>query len=94
MNKINIMIILVQGVGVSNNLTRRLQEHISEKISGLTQKYNCKDLVYYEQFDYINNAIRREKEIKSWRREKKNQLIDSYNPDWKSLNNRFIRMPQ
>lgn len=52
-------------VGVTNNLTRRLKEHISGTIPGFTKKYNCKELVYYEQFDYINNAINREKESPS-----------------------------
>ena len=59
-------------VGVTNDISRRLHEHISGAIPGFTKKYNCKDLIYYEQFDYINNAISREKEIKGWRREKKN----------------------
>ena len=52
-------------IGVTNDLTRRLREHISGAIPGFSHKYKCKDLVYYEQFDYINNAIQREKEIKS-----------------------------
>ena len=78
-------------VGVTNDISRRLNEHILGTIPGFTQKYNCKDLIYYEQFDYINNAIGREKEIKGWRRDKKNQLINNYNPEWKSLNNRFVR---
>ena len=79
-------------VGVTNNLSRRLQEHISGTIPGFTKKYNCKELVYYEQFEYINNAIQREKELKGWRREKKDKLVNSFNPEWKSLNHRFIRI--
>ncbi len=51
-------------VGVTNNLSRRLSEHLNGKHSGFTKKYNCNILVYYEEFDYINNAILREKEIK------------------------------
>jgi putative endonuclease len=78
-------------VGVTNDISRRLHEHVSGAIPGFTKKYNCKELIYYEQFDYINNAISREKEIKGWRRDKKNQLIVSFNPEWKSFNNRFIR---
>ena len=81
-------------VGVTNDISRRLGEHFSGSIPGFTQKYNCKYLVYYEEFDYINNAIRREKEIKSWRREKKNLLIQKFNPDWNFLNERFIRTSQ
>ena len=53
-------------VGVTNNLSRRLQEHSSGTISGFTKKYNCNILVYYEEQEYINNAIRREKELKGW----------------------------
>jgi putative endonuclease len=79
-------------VGVTNNLPRRLREHTTGTIPGFTQKYNCNVLVYYEEHEYINNAIRREKEIKAWRREKKNQLIEKFNPEWKSLNDRFIRI--
>ena len=76
--------------GVTNNLSRRLSEHLEGKQSGFTKKYNCNILVYYEEFDYINNAILREKEIKSWRREKKNILIENFNPNWESLNHRFV----
>lgn len=79
-------------VGVTNDLVRRLQEHVSSTIPGFTQKYNCKYLVYYEQFEYINNAINREKEIKGWRREKKEMLINRFNPKWNFLNSRFIRV--
>lgn len=81
-------------VGVTNNLTRRLSEHISGSIVGFTQKYNCKDIVYYEQFGYIDNAIHREKEIKGWRREKKDHLIIGFNPHLISLNSRFILNPK
>ena len=78
-------------VGVTNKLSRRIQEHISGSITGFTQKYNCNILVYYEEYEYVNNAIRREKEMKAWGREKKNQLIERFNPKWNSLNSRFIR---
>ena len=47
--------------------------------------------MYYEHFQYIDQAISREKEIKKWRREKKNALIVAFNPDWKSLNDSFVR---
>ena len=79
-------------IGVTNDLSRRLLEHMNENIAGFTQKYNCKDLVYYEQHTFINNAISREKEIKEWRREKKEILINTFNPEWKSLNERFVRI--
>ncbi|EMS32881.1 Excinuclease ABC subunit C [Mariniradius saccharolyticus AK6] len=75
-------------VGVTNSLSRRIAEH-HEQINpdGFTAKYQCKYLVYYEIHQYIRNALAREKEIKSWRREKKNQLIEEFNPGWNFLNN-------
>ena len=72
-------------IGVTNNLSRRLFEHKNKLHDGFSKKYNLNKLVYYELFFDINDAIRREKEIKKWRREKKNILIESLNPDWKDL---------
>lgn len=72
-------------VGVTNNIERRVIEHKEKSVPGFTARYNVTRLVYYESFDYINDAIAREKEIKHWRREKKIQLIESVNPDWKDL---------
>jgi putative endonuclease len=54
-----------------------------------TGKYHCYNLVYYEEFTYILNAIAREKEIKGWRRQKKVDLIQSTNPTWAFLNKEF-----
>jgi putative endonuclease len=72
-------------VGMTNDLLRRTAEHKSGLISGFTKNYNVKKLVYYEDTKYVNNAIAREKEIKKWRREKKNQLVMTMNPDWVDL---------
>ena len=72
-------------IGVTNNLERRIYEHKNKLVDGFTKKYNISKLVYYEQTSEINSAIAREKEIKKWRREKKNQLIESLNPEWKDL---------
>lgn len=58
-------------VGVTNNLERRIYEHKNKMIDGFTKKYNLTKLVYYEMTSDVNAAIRREKEIKKWRREKK-----------------------
>lgn len=71
--------------GVTNNLNRRLYEHKNKLIPGFTSRYNIDRLVYYETTFDINSAIIREKEIKAWRREKKNKLIQSLNPGWKDL---------
>lgn len=73
-------------VGVTNNLARRVWEHEKGTNKGFTQKYNCKYLVFFEQYDDVIQAIHREKEIKKWSRKKKDLLISKFNPDWKFLN--------
>ncbi len=72
-------------VGVTNNLIRRLYEHKNKLIDGFTKKYNIGKLVYFEETSDVSAAIYREKEIKKWRREKKNSLVVSINPDWQDL---------
>lgn len=67
-------------------MQRRTYEHENELVPGFTQKYNCHFLIYYEHFQEINDAIEREKKIKKWRREKKEALIDDFNPEWRFLN--------
>ena len=73
-------------IGVTNDLQRRIFEYENGVIPGSTKKYNCNYLVYYEHFLDIEDAIAREKEIKKWRREKKEYLINSFNPNWWFLN--------
>jgi len=75
-------------VGVTNDITRRLAEHFQNKGNKRTfaGKYYCFNLLYYEHFTHIDKAIEREKEIKKWRREKKEALIASSNPEWRFLN--------
>jgi putative endonuclease len=77
-------------VGVTNNLIRRVYEHKNKLISGFTSKYNVNKLVYYESFPSVFDAIKREKEIKGWKREKKVALINSFNPEWKDLYEELI----
>jgi putative endonuclease len=72
-------------VGVTNDLKRRYYEHKNKLIEGFSQKYNLNKLVYYEETRDIYVAISREKEIKKWRREKKNQLVNRINSDWRDL---------
>lgn len=76
-------------IGVTNALQRRVYEHENGLIPGFSKKYNCHYLVYYEHFQEIEKAIDREKEIKKWRREKKEKLINSFNSDWDFLNEKI-----
>ena len=73
-------------IGVTNNLQKRVWEHKNgvDKNS-FTHKYNCHKLVYCEAFEDIKYAIAREKQLKKWKREWKNQLIEKENPDWRDL---------
>ena len=73
-------------IGVTNDLERRVYEHNTGETEGFTKKYNCHYLIYYEHFTHIDHAIDREKELKKWRREKKDRLISSVNPEWRFLN--------
>jgi putative endonuclease len=76
--------------GVTNNLMRRVFEHKHHLIEGFTRKYNITRLIYYEVTDDVRLAIRREKQIKGWVREKKIALIDSMNPEWKDLGEDWV----
>ena len=71
--------------GVTSDLVKRVFEHKSKFIKGLTQKYNVDKLGYYEVFKDIEQAILREKQIKAGSRKKKIELIESMNPKWKDL---------
>ena len=75
----------VMYVGLTNNLERRVYEHKHKLVKGFTQKYNVNKLVYFEEAGDINVALAGEKEIKKWRREKKNDLVDGMNPEWDDL---------
>ena len=73
-------------IGVTNNLPARLKEHQAHaNPDSFTSRYNCTDLVYYEDYDNMELAIKREKQLKGWRREKKDNLIISKNPDLDTL---------
>ncbi len=71
--------------GVTNNLQRRVEQHRSREIEGFSADYKCTRLVWFERFQYINNALAREKQIKRWRREKKVFLIEQTNLKWDDL---------
>jgi putative endonuclease len=72
-------------IGVTNNLQRRVQEH-KEKINPcFTARYNCSKLVYYEVTTNIVDAIQREKQLKNWKRERKDALVNEVNPKREDL---------
>ncbi|KQC08596.1 MAG: hypothetical protein APR62_04355 [Smithella sp. SDB] len=75
----------VMYVGVTNDLNRRIYEHKNKLTEGFSKKNNLNKLVYFEETSDINFAIAREKEIKKWRREKKNILVNRINPNWRDL---------
>jgi len=72
-------------VGVTGFLMARVMQHKTGEVDGFTRRYKVNRLVYYETFQYVNNAIARETEIKKWRREKKVALIESSNPTCEDL---------
>jgi putative endonuclease len=76
--------------GVTNDLRRRVWQHKQKLVEGFTKRYNITRLVYYEETLDVNAAIAREKQIKSWRREKKVALIESENGGWKDLSERWF----
>ena len=80
-------------VGVTNSLERRVTEHAEGSGSEFTSKYNCNKLVYYESFPDIEQAILREKQIKHFKREWKNQLVEVVNPEWLDLKQDIVIDP-
>ena len=75
----------VMYIGITNDLKRRVYEHKSNTIEGFTKKYHVHKLVYYEITTDVNSAIAREKQLKKWKRAKKNALVETLNPKWKEL---------
>jgi putative endonuclease len=71
--------------GVTNDLFRRVTEHKAGEVKGFTQKYKVNLLVWHEEFQYIQDAIKREKQLKKYYRKEKLALIENSNPDWQDL---------
>jgi putative endonuclease len=71
--------------GMSNDLKYRVWQHKQKVVKGFTKRYNLDKLVWYQEYQWVHDAIAREKEIKGWSRKKKIALIESMNPDWKDL---------
>jgi putative endonuclease len=72
-------------IGVTKDLIKRVHEHKNSFIESFTKKYNLKQLVYYEIYDDILEAIKREKQLKNWKRAWKVELIVEENSEWKDL---------
>ncbi len=72
-------------IGVTSDLTNRILEHKTKVYDGFTSKYKVNKLVYYEEYQWIQDAIAREKQLKGGSRQKKIDLIVSTNPGWSDL---------
>lgn len=80
-------------IGITNDIQRRISQHYFDSQNSrksFAGKYACYHLVYYEGFESSKTAIAREKELKKWRREKKNKLISDFNPTWEFLNDQIV----
>lgn len=73
--------------GVTGGIEDRMERHLKGEGSQFTKKYNLKILVYQEDFQYVNDAIAREKQLKNWHRQWKINLIEQENPNWENLYN-------
>lgn len=74
-------------IGVTNDLEARTLQHKLKFNKGFTAKYNVNKLVWFEKYQYIKDAISREKQLKNWERSWKNELIEKENPKWLDLSN-------
>ena len=72
-------------IGMTGNLNKRAFEHNLHRIAGFTDEYDVERLLFWESYDDVHKAIRREKQMKAWRRQKKIVLIESMNPQWLDL---------
>ena len=72
-------------IGVTADLMRRVWQHRNDLGSEFCREHGCKKLVYYEVFNEINEAIKREKAMKAWKRSWKTGLISRSNPNWRDL---------
>ena len=77
-------------IGVTSDLLKRVYQHKTKSYKGFTDKYNCDKLVYFEEFNDINLAISREKQLKSGNRQRKIDLIESDNPEWNDLSDGWL----
>ncbi len=78
-------------IGVTNDLISRVYCHKNNLVDGFTRKYHIHNLVYYEAYNDVMEAINREKRMKKWKREWKIELIEKNNPTWEDLYDHLIR---
>ena len=76
--------------GFTNDLERRIYEHKSKIYKGFATKYNCHKLLYFEEFKEMKDALHRERQVKKYSRQWKENLISEANPDWKDLYDDFV----
>ena len=84
----------VMYIGMTNDLQRRLYEHKNEFIEGFTKRYKVHKLVYFEETTDVHAALEREKQIKRWRRQKKEALIGTMNADWETLSSGWFELEE
>lgn len=77
-------------MGVTSDLVKRVYQHKTKEFKGFTSKYNCDKLIYFEEFNDINLAIAREKQIKSGNRKRKEQLVNNKNSNWVDLSDGWL----
>ena len=75
---------------MTSNLLRRIYQHKSKSFKGFSYRYNCDILIYFEEFTDINDAIAREKQLKSGNRKRKEELVNASNPEWKDLSDGWL----
>ena len=76
--------------GVTSDLIKRIYEHKNDLVEGFTKKYKVHELVYFEEANDVESAIKREKQIKAWKRSWKLELIEKENPSWKDLSHDLL----
>ena len=77
-------------IGITSGLLKRVYQHKTKTLKGFTSKYNCDKLVYFEEFNDINQAITREKQLKAGSRKRKEELINANNPEWNDLSDGWL----
>ncbi len=77
-------------IGVTNNLVKRIREHKDKIFEGFTKRYDITQLVYFESTTRIEDALKREKQLKEWKRQWKINLVEANNPEWKDLYEQII----